>query len=333
MITDAIKNFPKQFEYEPTVENAAGLKSHRRFIVAGMGGSHLAADILKSLRPDLDIMIHSDYGLPKWNEHDLVESLVIASSYSGNTEETIDAFNTAREKNIPVVAIATGGKLLELAREYQAPFIQLPNTDIRPRMALGFSLRAMLLAMGEKGLLQETSQLAHTLKPEGFEGEGKALAQKLIGKVPLVYASARNKAIAMNWKIVFNETGKIPAFYNVFPELNHNEMTGFSTTGGSASGGDIHLDIENLSRNFACVMLLDPNDHPKIHRRMEILEKLYIDRGIPVHRVNLEGASHLEQIFSSILLATWTAIALADHYHVEAEQVPMVEEFKKLINQ
>ena len=327
MIAEAFKNFPKHFEYEPVIENEAQLGRHKTIIVAGMGGSHLAADILKSLRPDLDIVIHSDYGLPEWDDKDLKRSLIIASSYSGNTEETIGAFEAARQKNISVVVIATGGKLLGLARANQMPFIQLPETGIQPRMAIGFSLRAMLAAIGEKELLEEYSKLAHTLKSEEFEGEGRTLAEKLRGKIPLIYASARNKAVALNWKIILNETGKIPAFYNVLPEINHNEMTGFSAAGGSAFDGD----IQNLSKNFSCVLLKDAEDGSKINRRIDVLEKMYSDRGIPIHRLELEGASRLYKIFSSILTATWTAVFLAEYYHVEAEQVPMVEEFKRAI--
>lgn len=318
---DAIKNFSKQFEYEPAIENESGLVRHKTIIIAGMGGSHLAADILKSLRPDLDIVIHSDYGLPLWSPEQLAQSMVVASSYSGNTEETIDAFETAYKNNISVVAIAVGGKLLEMARAKNTPRIQLPDTGIQPRMAVGLSLRAMLAAIGENKLLEETKMLAQSLAPEALKEQGIRLATTLQGKIPIIYASHHNKAVALNWKIIFNENTKIHAFFNVFPEFNHNEMTGF----------DVVDATRELSKNFLCIMLRDTDDHPKIQKRMDSTESLLSEKGISTLRVALTGSSRPEKIFSSLILANWTAASLAAYYGLDHEPVPMVEEFKKLI--
>lgn len=331
---EAILNFAKQFKYRPKIENGP-VKKFKKYILAGMGGSHLAADIIKSLRPELDIMVHSDYGLP--GGLDLSRptatlprlgegkgrgrALIIASSYSGNTEEAIDAYEQARAKGLSLVAIATGGKLLELARQHQVPYIQMPDTGIQPRSALGYSMLAMLKAMKLNNLLKETKGLAKILDPKSLEEEGKVLAQKLRDHVPVIYTSHSNVSIAYNWKIKFNETGKIPAFYNVLPELNHNEMTGF----------DVKDSSRVLSEKFYFIFLRDDADHPKILRRMEVLQKLYQARGLPVEVIEMKGHSPLEKIFSSLLLADWAAYYTAETYGLESEQVPMVEEFKKLI--
>lgn len=316
MMREAILNFPKQFRFRPKVENGP-LRKYRKFIVAGMGGSHLAADIIKTLRPELDITIHSDYGLPGPGRG----ALVIASSYSGNTVETIDAFEKAVSANLPVAAIAVGGKLLELAKKHEVPYIQLPDTGIQPRSALGFSMKAMLKLMKQTELLKETQELAKLLKPKELEQAGQALAQKLKDRVPVIYSSAGNLSVAYNWKIKFNETGKIPAFYNVLPELNHNEMTGF----------DVKDASRELSSKFYFILLRDDADHPQVQKRMVVLEKLYRDRSLPVEVIEMNGQSPLERIFNSLLLADWTALYTAQGYGLEAEQVPMVEEFKKLI--
>src|ERR1700722_306403 len=114
MILDDIKNYAKQFEYEPKVENAAKLKKAKKFVVCGMGGSHLAADILKDWHPELDIIVWSNYGLPPLGEKELKERLIILNSYSGGTEETIDAFNTAKAKRLNFAVIASHGKLIAL---------------------------------------------------------------------------------------------------------------------------------------------------------------------------------------------------------------------------
>src|SRR3989344_9035331 len=227
MMRDAIKNFHTQFEYEPKVANGEKLKSYQKYVVLGMGGSHLAADLLRLWDPNLDVVVRSDYGLPPLSDSDWEKTLVIASSYSGNTEEPLDGFQQAQEQGLAVAAIAVGGELLRLAKEAKVPYIQLPDTGIQPRSALGFSLKAFFKLLGEETALSELTSLAEILNPELLEKEGHDLARILKDKVPVIYASARNEAIAYNWKIKFNETGKIPAFYNVIPELNHNEMTRF----------------------------------------------------------------------------------------------------------
>ena len=110
---DAILNFPKQFTFQPVIANARVLERRKTCIVAGMGGSHLAADLLGAWKPELDLIMHSNYGLPALVEDRLKNSFLIASSYSGNTEETFDAYDSAQERGIPVAVIATGGTLLE----------------------------------------------------------------------------------------------------------------------------------------------------------------------------------------------------------------------------
>lgn len=322
MMYDAIKNFNKQFEYEPEIENSENFKVHKKFIVVGMGGSHLAGDLLKAWDPSLDITVHTDYSLPAMSGEDLKNSLIIASSYSGNTEETISAFEEARERGLDVMVISTGGKLADLAMEHSVPYIQMPDTNIQPRSALGFSFVAMLKAMGNEGALGDLKELASSFDPGSYEERGKDIAKILQGKVPVIYSSSRNQAVAYNWKIKFNETGKIPAFYNVLPELNHNEMTGF----------DVKDATKKLSENFYFFILRDNEDHPSIPKRMEVLERLYRDRGLPVEVVDIEGEFKLHKIFSSLILADWIAYYTAEQYGLESEQVPMVEEFKKLIS-
>ncbi|MBI4272842.1 hypothetical protein HY621_03245, partial [Candidatus Uhrbacteria bacterium] len=223
MMSDAIKNFAKQFSYEPIIENGDGFASKQKVIVAGMGGSALAAGLLKTWNPDLDIRVHKDYGLPFIVESEKADTLVIVSAYSGNTEETLDAYASAGKHGIARAVITVGGKLLEAVKKDGMPYIQLPNTGIQPRSALGFSFKAHLKFLGLTDALKEISSLSKEFDPMSFEEDGKKIAKELKEHVPVLYASARNESIAYNWKIKFNETGKIPAFYNVLPELNHNE--------------------------------------------------------------------------------------------------------------
>lgn len=319
---DAIKNFSEQFSFNPEIKNNEKLGEYQWYVVTGMGGSHLAADLLKAAKLDLPLMIHKNYGLPKLPLEVLQKSLIIASSYSGNTEEVIDAYQEARKNNIPLAAISVGGKLLELARADGIPYIQLPDTKIQPRLSLGFTTKALLALMKQKEALADANSITQLLAPQDFEDEGQVLAKKLYGYVPVIYSSEVNEPIIYNWKIKFNETGKIPAFYNVLPELNHNEMTGF----------DAEKKTKKLCKGFYFIFLSDKEDHPRIQKRMEILKKLYEDRGLSVIVLELKGENPFHKIFSSLVLADWAAFYTAELYSVESEAVPMVEEFKKLIS-
>jgi glucose/mannose-6-phosphate isomerase len=320
---ESIKKISEQFAYEPVIENQSAYTSSERFILGGMGGSHLAADILKTRRPGIELYVHRNYGLPPFDEDFLKSALCIASSYSGNTEETLSFFNEAYQRGLNVMAISTGGELLERAKELGRPYIELPQTGIQPRMALGYFLIALATIIGDKEVLSELGALATDLKSEESRVEAVELAKSLENHIPVIYTSAENVWIAYNWKIKFNETSKIPAFYNVIPEVNHNEMTGF----------DSIESTRKLSAPFRFIFIKDSADHPLIRKRMDILEKLLEERGHEVISRELSGKTQLERIFNSLTLADWTALELSTLYSTEPEAVPMVESFKKMLMQ
>ena len=316
---EAITKQNVQLAFEPEIEFGDRLHSYEKFVIAGMGGSHLAGDIVQCANPLLDIILHSDYGLPALHPEHIDRRLFIASSYSGNTEEVLDGFELALTRNMPVCAISMGGRLLDRAEQEKIPYIKMPDVGIQPRSALGFSIKALLKMMGWQNVSAELRALSEKLAPSNLEHAGKKLATHIADRVPLIYASSRNRAIAYNWKIKFNETGKIPAFMNVFPELNHNEMTGF----------DVIKTTAPLSAHFYVLILRDEEDDPRVQRRMEILERLYNDRAIPTQTIHIAGQSRFEKIFSSLYLADWAAYYTAEHYGADPSNVPMVEEFKK----
>lgn len=318
---EAIKQFHRQFEWKASITNAKKLRSAKTYILNGMGGSHLAADLLRMHKPELDLLVFSDYGIPRLSPERLKKSLCIASSFSGNTEEAIDFAKEALKRKLPLAVIAKGGKLLEFAVKHKLPHVVLPPTKVQPRSGLGFQIVALATLVGDTVLVKELAKLSKFLKPDVLEKHGKKLVEDLRGKVPVIYSSAKNQAVAYNWKIKFNETGKVPSFYNVFPELNHNEMTGFDTVPAT----------QELSRTLHFIFLTDSTDHPQNRKRMKVTKKLYEDRGVTVTEVPLTGENALLRMFTSLLIADWTALHISRQYGTEAEQVPMVEEFKRLI--
>jgi glucose/mannose-6-phosphate isomerase len=317
---EAIKGFINQLKFKPIIENKENLISAKKFIVSGMGGSHLAADLLKIWNPSFDLIVHHDYGLPTVSD-DLKKYLIIISSYSGNTEEAIDGFKEAISKNLSVACVSIGGELLELAKKYKKPYVQIPDTGIEPRSALGFSAVCLLKLMDQEKALLEINKITNNLDMEKLEKEGKKLAQRLNKFIPAIYTSTKNGPIGYNWKIRFNETGKIPSFCNILPELNHNEMVGF----------DREKDTRGLSDNFYFIFLRDEEDHPRVKIRMDVLRDIYQEKDLTVELIELKGENVWEKIFSSLLLADWTAFYTAEQYQLEAQETEIITRFKNII--
>lgn len=313
---EAIKTFNEQFSYEPQIQNEDNFKKdHKHIILCGMGGSHLCAGIVKAYKPGIDIYVHRSYDLPPYNEEFLKNSLLIASSYSGNTEETVSFLDEGVARGLQVAVIATGGVLIEKAKEFNLPYIQLPNTGIQPRSALGYSTIALAKLSLDEDMLSDLKSL--DIDTKEYREEGNELAEGLKGKIPVIYSSVNNLSIAYNWKIKMNETGKVSAFYNIFPELNHNEMTGF--------------DNKELSSDFKFIFLKDRDDHARIQKRMDIAEKIFEENGHEVIKLELQGKNVFDKIFRSLILADWTALYLAEIYGVDPEKVPTIEKFKQLL--
>lgn len=320
----AIRGLPDQFAFTPEIVQSDTLpREHAGAVVCGMGGSALAPDFLTAWDGAdaalAGLRVHRGYGLP--NLPDLDRRLIIASSYSGNTEETLDAYDAARARGLALAAVTVGGELLARAQRDGIPHIILPATGIQPRMAIGYSTVALAAILRHTRAQRELAELAARLDATGAEGGGEELAGALGDRTPIIYAGERNAAVARFWKIAVNETGKNPAFTNVLPELNHNEMTGF----------DVGPKARGILGRFAIILLTDAEEDPRIVRRADALRDLLSERGIPVHIVPLAGATRFERIFQSVVTACWTAYHLALRDGAEPELVPMVEEFKARI--
>jgi glucose/mannose-6-phosphate isomerase len=166
----------------------------------------------------------------------------------------------------------------------------------------------------DKAKLKDVSENLKLIN-ESLEEQGKELAKKMKGKTPVIYANVHFKAVANIWKIKINENAKTPAFWNYFPELNHNEMVGFT----------------NPQAEFFFVMLLDKEDHPQNIKRFEVMKSLMEKRGMQVEIIEMKGANVFEKVFASLCLGDWASYYLALEYGIDPTPVDMVEEFKELI--
>ena len=325
-----ILDFPKQFQAGIKAAEKTTLKSYtfltppENIIICGMGGSALPGDILVALRP-LDVFVHKSYGLPPQAGND---SFVICVSYSGNTEETLSAFSEALKKKLPLIAITTGGKLEELCKKNSIPLALIPSPYIPPRLALGVQFAALLQILVNHNLLPESLikellKLGQSLKSKKLEGQGKELAKKIYQKIPIIYASKQFREVGLIWKNSLNETAKILAISNYFPELNHNETVGFWRVN--------ERQISN--KELLVIILRDPEDHPRVLKQMEITRDIIKKEGVEVKVIDIQGKSKLEKLFSTVLLGFWTSYELAMDYGVDPTPVKTIEDLKRRLKE
>lgn len=317
---EQIRNFASQLAWQPVVQNQDRLIKTGKFIVCGMGGSALAAGLLKVAEPNLDLLIHRDYGLPRVPDPSadgfLHKSLLILSSYSGNTAEVLDAGVLALERGLNLAVVTTGGRLLDWAKNNNLAHVILP-AGLQPRMALGFAAKALAALMSNQELLTKLGEVSFA--GSELETAGEVLAGKLKSKIPVIYSSSRNYHLAYHWKITGNETGKVPAYANCVPELDHNEL---------------ESDFANpdYRDKFYFIFLRDEaGDDSRITKSLDTVANLYKNKNLDTEIINLTGATVWNKIFYSVILANWTALNLAKLNKREPEPVLVVEEFKKLI--
>ncbi len=287
----------------------------RRIVVTGMGGSAISGDILRSLMKDSEIhvSVNKGYTLPRFVD---ANTLVIAISYSGNTEETVSAYRDALRRKATVVSISSGGKLEELARMNETTHIKVPK-GIQPRLSTPYLLLPMLNVLAASGLIDNQAdslvQMSKTIGIQQIKERAQDIAVKLKGKVPLIYSSDDLLCVAEKWKTDINENAKVPAFYNLFPEFNHNEICSFL----------------NLVGEYFVVMIKDEGDHERVKKRISIVKKLIMKQGVDVIELSLTGETLLVRIMSSIYQGMWISYYLALEYGVDPTDVSIIEDLKK----
>jgi glucose/mannose-6-phosphate isomerase len=328
MIADSPNQFCVGFEIAKDVQIAGSFKS---IMISGMGGSALPGnlfriylnDVFRKDVPDgqlLAIYQNRSYNLPPEAFKDCLNFIC---SYSGNTEETIASFEEALRHHLPCIGLSSGGKIEEMCKANAIPHIKLPVPfdGFQPRVGTGYFFGAMFQVLVNLGLVCDTTEeilreaeKAKQLVPK-LEEQGKLLAKKFVGKTPIIYATTRYKSVAMVWKIKFNENAKTPAFWNFFPELNHNEMVGWTLPQGK----------------FMILMLSDPETHPRILKRFSVTAGLLREKGIEAEIIDMQGDTVFSKVFLSILLGDFTTYYLALEYGVDPTPVDMVEDLKKLL--
>ncbi len=306
------------------VESAgiAPVDARAGLVVCGMGGSAIGADLARGAigdRARRPLITSRDYAPPPWVSED---TLVLCSSYSGETEETLAAYDAAGERGAPRVVMTTGGRLAEAARADGVPVIGVPS-GMQPRAAVAYmtvgALEAAALAGVTDSLRGEVDaasaflrELAEEWGPDGDpESEPKALARALQGQVPVVYGAELTAPASVRWRSQLNENAETPAFDGVLPEMDHNEICGWGQP------------------TFTALFLEDDEQHARIKRRIELTAEVVGAAGSPVERVRSRGQTRTERVLSLVLLGDLVSLYLAVLNGVDPTPVARIEDFKQ----
>lgn len=301
-----------------------------KVVIAGMGGSALAALLTKALLEEkltIPFEIVREYELPTYVRED---TLVIVSSCSGNTEETLGALVQAKERKAQIAVMTSGGKLLELAREGAITHVVLPDrTKIEPRMSTIAQMRTIAMLLAHFNLVsadyyEEIASADEWLKAETAQwlpdrstdaNQAKQLALLAVGKTPVFYGGRLTGPLAYKWKISWNENAKNVAFWNVYPEANHNEFIGWSS--------------HPVDKPFAVFDLRSSFEHERILKRFDITDKLLSGKRPKATSLQLKGDTPVNQLLWGTILADFVSIYVAILNGVDPTPVDLVENLKK----
>jgi glucose/mannose-6-phosphate isomerase len=299
----------------------------RGVVVLGMGGSAIAADLVRGAFSDrltVPILTVRDYELPAWVDR---ETLVVAASYSGSTEETISSLATALERRCPVAVITTGGALHDVARRASLPLLAFPGGG-QPRAAVGYGLVLLAGLLERSGLMTVTEAevedaamaavaTAADCGPETptERNHAKQLAWSLVDRLPIVEAAGFLAPVARRWKTQLNENSKTMAVYEELPEATHNTVVGYAQP-------------ESLRDHLYVVFLASPSDHPRNSLRASLSAELLGIEQIAHQVVPIRGNSRLAQTVAAIALGDYVSTYLGMLYGLDPTPVEAITVIK-----
>jgi glucose/mannose-6-phosphate isomerase len=282
-----------------------------RIIICGMGGSGISGDLIRSVVLEdskIPIYIHRDYSIPIFTDH---KTLVIADSFSGSTEETLDAFISAQQKGAKLFAITTGGELERLAKKFKTPFYKIVY-KAEPRAAIGFPIGAILSIFKKIGILDMTEDQIiksltalkdynETLFPDSphRKNQAKQLAKDLEGCSPVIYASEKMTSISRRWRSQICENAKVISFFDTLPEVNHT----------STNGLDFPKGLNDFLKFF---FIKSKFDNPRIKTRIRITAEIFDKKAISHREIEIKNPENiLTEILMLTLLADYTSYYLS----------------------
>lgn len=300
-------------------------------LILGMGGSGIAGDLIAAVSRQfvaVPVVVSKGYDAPSFVDE---STLVVAMSFSGNTEETLTAVQEARMAGGRVMAVCQGGELAELAEEWRAPVLVIPDGIPMPRAGIGALAVPPLIALERMGLFPGAGEwvgaAVEQLKTRRDklvqpDSDAEELARRIGRTLPLIYSAADIGAVATaRWKAQCNENAKIPAFANVIPELCHNEICGWGQ----------HGDLTRQA--FSLVLLRHDDEHPQESRRFDLVTEVLDEVVSDIHTVEAQGDGVLAQLFDLILFGDFVSLHLAGQEDLDPGPVPVLDQLKTALAQ
>lgn len=331
---ELLLDFPQQLlaavDIAKKTEPALLKRNFRQIVFAGLGGSAIAGDLIKSylyFESKLPITILREYNLPAAVRED---TLIFISSYSGNTEETLSAYREAKSRGLTIIGISSGGKLKEFCLSDKMTFIEIP-VGLPPRCALGYLsiiplclLSRLNLIEDQEPQIQDAISVLGELKNNCLnpavglrENIAKYAAEKIFNRIPVLYsASVHFDVVVTRLRAQLNENAKTLASSHVFPEMNHNEIMGWQNP-------------EKLMKKLFVLFFHDKENHPRVKKRMEITAEILKKADVGVLEVSSRGRGLLSRIFSLIYIGDFISFYLALLYGVDPTPVERVAYLKK----
>ena len=330
----AISSFPDQLEESfEIIKNWSPVKEYQgiqKIMILGMGGSAIGGDVARVIAQNncsMPIFVNRSYTIPRWVDS---QTLIIASSYSGNTEEILSAFSQCVERNCSIIVLSTGGKLTQNAKDIGLDLITIPK-GYQPRCALGFSLTLILLilerfsfiskivAKNVKKSIIPIKNLCSELSISG--NSAMRIAEEIHCTCPIIYGSEdMTWVVAMRLRGQLAENAKMLSFQNNFPEQNHNEIEGWTVN-------------EDIIRRFSIIWLRDINDHPRNLARMVIVSSLLESTPDSQLTISQSGPNRVERILKLIHYIDWISYYAAILNNVDPTPVNRIQELKDKIAQ
>ncbi len=313
-----VEAFPKHLEEAMSIGRSASLtktnKTFENIVISGLGGSGIGGKIVSQWVAEhcaVPIVCTSDYVLPGFvNE----KTLVIISSYSGDTEETVAAMEEAFNKKAEIACITSGGKIGKIATEKGLNCITIPGGN-PPRSMFGYSAIQQLYMLAhygfigmefEKSILNAIDTMHKNMSE--LRAQSLEIAKKIVNRIPVLYSEAMYEGVTIRWRQQINENSKMLCSHHVFPEMNHNELVGWT-------GGD---------NRVAVVILRNEDDHKRSQMRMEICKKLMGEKCDTIVEAWSKGTDRIERSLYLVHLGDWISIDLAELRNEDATAIPAI---------
>ncbi len=296
-------------------------------IVSGMGGSAIGGDLLKDWarnKTDVPIEINREYDLPAYAGK---KTLVLITSYSGDTEESLGAFLDALKRKCMIFCVSSGGALLENAERLKVPYLRVPGGN-PPRAALPYLFVPLIFVLEKMGLVsgvrEEFAEAVSLLEKVSKDNSPEKPAENNFAKTlalgigktsPVVYGFGFYRSVAERFKQQFNENTKIPAKWEVFSELNHNEIVGWESSG-------------DVAKCFTAIIIRDKAEPTEVRSRIEITKEMLEKAGVKLFEVSAQGKSPLAKMLSTICVGDFTSIYLAILHGVDPTPVKTINYLK-----